>query len=116
MRKSTLLLFAVLCSLAHIANAAGSHAAGPNYSGQSLGDPTLDAQLADRAIGSDKAPVTIIEYSSLTCPHCAEFNETTLPQLKSGYIENGKVRFISRDFPAGQGRAGGSADGPLCAA
>ena len=99
MRKFSLLLIAVLCSMAPVAIAAGTHAAGPNYSGQSLGDPTLDAQLADRSMGSDKAPVTIIEYSSLTCPHCAEFNETTLQQLKTEYIDTGKVRFISRDFP-----------------
>jgi protein-disulfide isomerase len=53
----------------------------------------------DMAIGSDKAPVTIIEYASMTCPHCAHFSETTFPELKKRYIDTGKVRFIFREFP-----------------
>jgi protein-disulfide isomerase len=65
----------------------------------------LGAELAvppqdgDMAIGSDKAPVTIIEYASMTCPHCAHFSETTFPELKKQYIDTGKVRFIFREFP-----------------
>jgi protein-disulfide isomerase len=55
--------------------------------------------LPDMVMGSDKAPVTIIEYSSMTCPHCAHFQETTFPELKKRYIDTGKVRFISREFP-----------------
>ena len=50
-------------------------------------------------IGSDKAPVTIIEYASMTCPHCAHFEETTFPELKKRYIDTGKVRYIMREFP-----------------
>lgn len=53
----------------------------------------------DIALGSDKAPVTIIEYASMTCPHCAHFSETTFPELKKRYIDTGKVRFIFREFP-----------------
>ncbi len=53
----------------------------------------------DVVLGSDKAPVTIIEYASMTCPHCAHFSTTTFPELKQRYIDNGKVRFIFRDFP-----------------
>jgi protein-disulfide isomerase len=65
----------------------------------------LSAELAksapdgDMAIGSDKAPVTIIEYASMTCPHCAHFSETTFPELKKRYIDTGKVRYIFREFP-----------------
>ena len=55
--------------------------------------------LPDMALGKDKAPITIIEYSSLTCPHCAAFEENVFPMLRSKYIDTGKVRFISRDFP-----------------
>ena len=55
--------------------------------------------LADRSLGEATAPVTIIEYSSLTCPHCAVFHEDVLPQIKSAYIDSGKVRLIFRDFP-----------------
>ena len=53
----------------------------------------------DIMIGSDKAPVTIIEYASMTCPHCAHFSMETFPELKKRYIDTGKVRFIFREFP-----------------
>jgi protein-disulfide isomerase len=55
--------------------------------------------LPDMAIGSDKATVTIIEYASMTCPHCAHFQETTFPEVKKRYIDTGKVRYIFREFP-----------------
>jgi protein-disulfide isomerase len=55
--------------------------------------------LGDVVLGSDKAPVTIIEYASMTCPHCAHFSEDTFPELKKRYIDTGKVRFIFREFP-----------------
>ena len=55
--------------------------------------------LPEMAIGNDKAPVTIIEYASMTCSHCAHFQETTFPELKKRYIDTGKVRFIFREFP-----------------
>jgi protein-disulfide isomerase len=61
--------------------------------------PPVATMLADRSEGNPGAPVTIIEYSSLTCPHCAEFDEKTMPLLKKDYIDTGKVYFISRDFP-----------------
>jgi protein-disulfide isomerase len=50
-------------------------------------------------LGSPKAPVTVIEYASMTCPHCAHFSQTTFPELKKRYIDTGKVRFIFREFP-----------------
>ena len=55
--------------------------------------------LPDMAIGQAKAPITIVEYSSLTCPHCADFEENVFPMLQSKYIDTGKVRFVSREFP-----------------
>jgi len=55
--------------------------------------------LPDMTLGADNAPVTIIEYASATCPHCAHFDETTFPDLKKRYIDTGKVRFIFREFP-----------------
>lgn len=61
----------------------------------------------DVVLGSDKAPVTIIEYASLTCPHCAHFSDTTFPVLKQRYIDTGKVRFIFREFPLDQLAAAG---------
>ncbi len=53
----------------------------------------------DVVLGSEKAPVTIIEYASMTCPHCAHFSDTTFPELQKRYIDTGKVRFIFREFP-----------------
>lgn len=53
----------------------------------------------DRILGDPDAPVTIIEYASLTCPHCASFHNRTLPELKARYIDTGKVRLVYRDFP-----------------
>jgi protein-disulfide isomerase len=58
--------------------------------------------LGDMVLGSDTAPCTIIEYASMTCPHCAHFHETTYPELKKKYIDTGKVRFIFREFPLDQ--------------
>jgi protein-disulfide isomerase len=60
------------------------------------------AEVGDHALGDPNAPVTIIEYASLTCPHCAEFHEDVLPQLKERYIAPGKVRLVYRDFPLDQ--------------
>ena len=53
----------------------------------------------DMVMGAANAPVTIIEYASLTCPHCAAFSTGTFPRLKEQYIDTGLVRFIFRDFP-----------------
>lgn len=58
--------------------------------------------LAAGTLGSDKAPVTIVEYASLTCPHCAKFANSTFEALKTKYIDTGKVHFIYRDFPFDQ--------------
>lgn len=55
--------------------------------------------LGDRALGSPDAPVTIIEYASMTCSHCATFHMQTYPVLKERYIDTGKVRYILREFP-----------------
>jgi protein-disulfide isomerase len=53
----------------------------------------------DRILGSPDAPITIIEYSSLTCPHCANFHKNTLPQVKKEWIETGRARLVYRHFP-----------------
>ena len=58
--------------------------------------------LGDRILGKSDAPVVMIEYASATCPHCAEFHQTVLPQIKTEYIDTGKVRFIFREFPLDQ--------------
>lgn len=62
-------------------------------------DLPMELTAEDKILGSSDAPVTIIEYASLTCPHCAAFHRETLPKLKSDWIETGKVRLVYRDFP-----------------
>lgn len=59
-------------------------------------------EIGETAIGEPNAPVTMIEYSSLSCPHCANFHNNTYPELKKRYIDSGKVRMIFRDFPLNQ--------------
>ena len=55
--------------------------------------------LPDLVQGSASAPVTIVEYASMTCTHCAAFHEETWPTLKAKYVDSGKVKFILREFP-----------------
>jgi protein-disulfide isomerase len=55
--------------------------------------------LPDVPLGESDAPVTIVEYASMTCTHCAAFHATTFPELKKKYIDTGKVQFILREFP-----------------
>ena len=55
--------------------------------------------LPDIAVGSAKAPLTITEYASMSCPHCAAWGENVFPMLRSRYIDTGKVRFVFREFP-----------------
>jgi protein-disulfide isomerase len=77
----------------------------PPFEGLALADTIPPAELMkpdalpDMVLGDEKAPVTIIEYASMTCPHCAHFQETTFPELKKRYIDAGKVRYIFREFP-----------------
>jgi protein-disulfide isomerase len=77
----------------------------PPFVGPALAEtfPTAELMkpegLPDMVMGSDKAPVTIVEYASMTCPHCAHFQETTFPEIKKRYIDTGKVRYIFREFP-----------------
>jgi protein-disulfide isomerase len=55
--------------------------------------------LPDIAIGPENAPITITEFSSMTCPHCAAFGQNVFPMLRTKYIDTGKVRFVFREFP-----------------
>ena len=59
----------------------------------------LNIKDNDFVIGEPDAPVTIIEYASMSCSHCADFHNNTLSDLKSEYIDTGKVRLVFRDFP-----------------
>jgi protein-disulfide isomerase len=71
-------------------------------SAQTASEIAQAGELGDMALGSKDAPVTIIEYASMTCPHCAAFTKDVFPQIKTNYIDTGKVRFIFREFPLDQ--------------
>jgi protein-disulfide isomerase len=62
----------------------------------------LNVQATDHVMGDPKAPVTLIEYASFTCPHCAHFHTQVLPEIKKKWIDTGKVKLIYRDFPLDQ--------------
>ena len=65
------------------------------------GNVPFGEAVAEMVMGRDDAPVTMIEYSSLACPHCAAFHRDVLPKIKESYIDTGKVRLVYRDFPLG---------------
>ncbi len=75
---------------------------------QSAADVAKPVSLPDMALGPKDASVTITEYASMTCPHCAAFNAAVFPKLKSEYIDTGKVRYVFREFPLDVKAAGGS--------
>jgi protein-disulfide isomerase len=64
-------------------------------------DPRALLQITkdDRILGKPDAPITIIEYASLTCPHCAHFQGEVLPEIKKQWIDTGKAKLVLRDFP-----------------
>ena len=74
--------------------AAGAQAPKPEATFESV-----PVTAADRVLGRTDAPVTIVEYASFTCPHCAHFHADILPELKKAYIDTGKARLVYRDFP-----------------
>ncbi len=55
--------------------------------------------LEEMSLGDANAPNVVVEYASMTCPHCAEFHAKVLPELKSKFVDTGKMRFIFREFP-----------------
>ncbi|HEX9362097.1 MAG TPA: DsbA family protein [Bradyrhizobium sp.] len=75
---------------------------------QSASDVAKPQSLPDMALGPANASVTITEYASMTCPHCAAFNENVFPKIKSEYIDSGKVRYVFREFPLDIKAAAGS--------
>lgn len=87
-------------------NPFAEHGSGYRPARQVIANPSVaevmkPGPLPEMAIGRADAPVTIIEYASLTCPYCRKFHLETFPQLKREYIDTGMVRFILREFPIG---------------
>lgn len=75
---------------------------------QTAADVAKPVSLPDMALGPANAPVTITEFASMTCPHCAAFTENVFPKIKSAYIDTGKIRFVFREFPLDIKAAAGS--------
>ena len=75
---------------------------------QSAADVAKPVSLPDMALGPANAPVTVTEYASMTCPHCAAFNAEVFPKIKSTYIDTGKIRYVFREFPLDIKAAAGS--------
>ena len=73
-----------------------------------VGDVAKPQSLPDMALGPADAPVTITEYASMTCPHCAAFNATVFPKIKAAYIDTNKIRYVFREFPLDIKAAAGS--------
>lgn len=95
-------------ALAAVALAAGiffwrdSSAGGGSKTDPDLAELMAPGPLPDLSLGKEDAPNTIVEYASMTCPHCAEFHKTVLPELKTKYIDTGQARLILREFPLDQ--------------
>ncbi|MEZ5774172.1 MAG: DsbA family protein [Hyphomicrobiaceae bacterium] len=81
--------------------------AGPETGGRkviehpTMTDLAMAGPLGDYVIGSPDAPVTVVEYASLTCPYCRAFHAETFPKVKKAYIDKGLVRWVLREFPIG---------------
>ena len=71
-------------------------------------DVAKPVSLPDMALGPKDAAVTVTEYASMTCPHCAAFTEQVFPKIKEAFIDTGKIRFVFREFPLDIKAAAGS--------
>lgn len=97
----TVLLAAVLAAFYFLLPTPGATSTASNTE---VGDPAAQDKALmvrdyDRVMGSPTAPITMIEYASLTCGHCAAFHIQTIPRIKTEYIEKGLVRWVFREYP-----------------
>jgi protein-disulfide isomerase len=94
---STALSFAALAAVSSFASQSLiSEARAQNAMAALVAQPVA---LPDMALGSPKASVTITEFASMSCPHCAAFEQNVFPMIRSKYIDTGKVRYVFREFP-----------------
>ena len=75
---------------------------------QTAAEVDKPVSLPDMALGPKDAKVTVVEFASMTCPHCAAFNAEVFPKIKSEYIDTGKIRYVFREFPLDIKAAAGS--------
>ena len=97
--SATFVLAAALLSSTALSPFAAAQAQGQAQNTVPTDELMKPDALPEMSMGNDKASVTVIEYASMTCPHCAHFQEATFPELKKRYIDTGKVRYIFREFP-----------------
>jgi protein-disulfide isomerase len=98
-RRRELLNAAAALALTGASIAASAFAVIGAARAQAVAELLNPGPLPDMALGSPEARVTVIEYASLTCVHCAQFAATTFPELKRRYIDSGRMRYVFRDFP-----------------
>lgn len=67
--------------------------------GDLVSSPEVELMMGVRKVGSDDAPIKVVEYSSLTCGHCSSFHKNDYPKIKADYIDTGKVQLIFKEFP-----------------
>lgn len=91
----------VVLAAAILTTACGGSSEAPSTPTPTAQLPAMSLMLSEKALGSPTAPVTMVEYSSLGCSHCGDFHSSTLPQLRSAYIDTGRMRLIYRDYPIG---------------
>ena len=91
--------FALLGILSLLLVSPGSPEAAAPYQMLANAQGVLQITKDDRILGSPEAPITIVEYASLTCPHCAHFANDVLPEIKKEWIDTGKAKLVLRDFP-----------------
>jgi len=96
MRKIWFAVFGVLAGI--VLSPAPAPAAGPEPNPVDV-QSLLAINKDDRILGNPDAPITIVEYASMTCPHCAHFADDVLPDLKKNWINTGKAKLVLRDFP-----------------
>jgi protein-disulfide isomerase len=91
--------FTIMCGFAAMVLSAKPLPAADLGAGPAAAQNLLQIGPNDRILGDRNAPITIVEYASMTCPHCAHFADAVLPDLKKKWIDTGKVRLVLRDFP-----------------
>lgn len=91
--------FALICALGIVVQWSAPSSAADTPVNLAEAQKLLTVGKDDRVLGNPDAPITIVEYASMTCPHCAHFADDVLPELKKKWIDTGKAKLVLRDFP-----------------
>jgi protein-disulfide isomerase len=91
--------FALLVGLGFLLEPPGPAVGAPPYPMLADAQSLLRVTKDDRILGNPEAPITIVEYASMTCPHCAHFQDDVLPEIRKKWIDTGKAKLVLRDFP-----------------